>query len=69
MCELTSRREKADVLIIPSSCLSPTDSRDIHSNSSKYELDVRGSMHHSTIHAEIANKMQQYIRIYYSMFI
>jgi len=39
MSELTSRKKKADVLIIPSSsCLSPTDSRNIHSNSSKYEF-------------------------------
>jgi len=26
-------------------------------------------VHHSTIHTEIANKMQQCIKIYYSMFI
>jgi len=34
-----------------------------------YKSDVRGSVHHSTIHTEIANKMQQCIKIYYSMFI
>jgi len=27
------------------------------------ELDVRGSMHHSTIHEAKSNKMQQYIKI------
>jgi hypothetical protein len=32
-------------------------------------LDVRGSVHHSITHSEIANKMQQHINIYYSMFI
>jgi len=26
-------------------------------------LDVRGSVHHSTIHKETSNKMQQYIKI------
>jgi len=31
-------------------------------------FDVRGSVHHSIIHAEITNKMQQCIRIYYSVF-
>ena len=30
--------------------------------------DVRGSVHHSTIHTEKSNKMQQFIKIYYSMF-
>ena len=34
-----------------------------------FTFDVRGSMHHSIIHTEIANKMQQCIKIYYSMFI
>jgi hypothetical protein len=29
-------------------------------------IDVRGSVHHSRIHTEIANKMQQCIKIYYS---
>lgn len=38
MSELTNGRKKAYVLIVPSSCLSPTDSRNIHSNSSKYEF-------------------------------
>jgi hypothetical protein len=33
------------------------------------KLNVRGSVHHSIIHTEIANKMQQCIKIYYSMFI
>jgi hypothetical protein len=33
------------------------------------EVDVRGSVHHSIIRTEIANKMQQCIKIYYSMFI
>jgi len=28
-----------------------------------YGLDVRGSVHHSTIHKEISNKMQQCIKI------
>ena len=32
-------------------------------------LDVRGSVHHSIIHTEIANKIQQCIKIHYSMFI
>jgi len=31
-------------------------------------FDVCGSVHHSTIHTEISNKMQQCIKIYYSMF-
>jgi hypothetical protein len=33
------------------------------------KLDVRGSMHHSTIHTEKSNKMQQSIKIYYFIFI
>jgi hypothetical protein len=33
------------------------------------EFDFRGSVHHSIIHIEIANKMQQFIKSYYSMFI
>jgi hypothetical protein len=32
-------------------------------------FDVRGSLHHSIIHTEIASKMQQCIKIYYSLFI
>jgi hypothetical protein len=32
-------------------------------------FDVHGSMHHSTIHTEKSNKMQQCIKIYYSIFI
>jgi hypothetical protein len=32
-------------------------------------VDVCGSMHHSTVHTEKSNKMQQYIKIYYSLFI
>jgi len=32
------------------------------------ELDVRGSVHHSTIHTKKSNKMQQCIKIYYSIF-
>jgi len=32
-------------------------------------LDVRGSVHHSTIHTEKSKKMQQSINIYYSIFI
>jgi hypothetical protein len=32
-------------------------------------LDVCGSMHRSVIHIEIANKMQQFTKIYYSTFI
>lgn len=38
MSELTSGRKEAYVLIVPFSCLLPTDSRNIHSNSSKYEF-------------------------------
>jgi len=34
-----------------------------------YKRDVRGSVHHIIIHTEIANMMQQCIKIYYSMFI
>ena len=34
-----------------------------------FVLDVRGSVHHSTIHTEKSNKMQQCIKIYYSIFI
>jgi hypothetical protein len=30
--------------------------------------DVHGSVHHSTIHTEKSNKMQQCIKIYYSIF-
>jgi hypothetical protein len=33
------------------------------------QFDVHGSVHHSAIHTEMANKMQQCIKIYYSMFI
>jgi hypothetical protein len=33
------------------------------------KLDVLGSVHHSTIYIEMPKKMQQYIKIYYSMFI
>jgi hypothetical protein len=32
-------------------------------------LDIRGSVHHSTIHTEKSSKMQQCIKIYYSIFI
>jgi hypothetical protein len=32
-------------------------------------FDVRGSVRHSTIHTEKSNKMQQCIKIYYSIFI
>jgi len=32
------------------------------------KVDVRGSVYHSIIHTEVANKMQQCIKIYYSMF-
>jgi len=35
----------------------------------KWIHDVRGSVHHSTIHTEKSNKMQQCIKIYYSIFI
>jgi hypothetical protein len=31
--------------------------------------DVRGSVHHSTIHKEKSSKMKQFIKIYYSIFI
>jgi hypothetical protein len=31
--------------------------------------DVFGSVHHSTVHTEKSNKMQQCIKIYYSIFI
>jgi hypothetical protein len=34
-----------------------------------YKLDVRGSVHHSTVHMEKSNKMQQCIKMYYSIFI
>jgi len=33
------------------------------------KLDVHGSVHRSIIHTEIADKMHQCIKIYYSMFI
>jgi hypothetical protein len=33
------------------------------------QLDVCGSVHHDTIHTEKSNKMQQCIKIYYSIFI
>jgi len=33
------------------------------------KADVCGSVHHSIIHTEIANKMQEFIKIYYSMFV
>jgi len=38
-------------------------------NLSMYKLDVRGSMHHSKVHTEKSNKMQECIKIYYSVFI
>jgi len=31
-----------------------------------YIFDVHGSVHHSTNHLEITNKMRPYVRIYYS---
>jgi len=34
-----------------------------------WSIDVRGSVHHTIIHTEIANKTQHCIKIYYSMFI
>jgi len=34
-----------------------------------WNLDVRGFLHHSTVHTEKSNKMQQCIKIYYSIFI
>jgi len=33
------------------------------------KFDVRVSMHHSKIHTQKSNKMQQYIKIFYSIFI
>jgi hypothetical protein len=38
-------------------------------NVTVYKLDIRGSVHYSTIHTEKSNKMQQCIKIYYSIFI
>jgi len=38
-------------------------------NVTVYKLDIRGSVHHSKIHTEKTNKMQQCIKIYYSIFI
>ena len=35
---------------------------------SNYSFDVRGSVHHSTILIETPNKMQQCIKIFYSIF-
>jgi len=35
----------------------------------KIPRDFRGLVHHIIIHTEIANKMQQCIKMYYSMFI
>jgi hypothetical protein len=34
-----------------------------------FGFDVRGSVHHSIVHTERSNKMQQFIKVYYSMFI
>jgi hypothetical protein len=34
-----------------------------------FKLDVRGSVHHSTIHTEKSNKLQQCVKMYYSVFI
>jgi len=34
-----------------------------------HELDVHGSVHHSTIHKEKSNKMHQCTTFYYSIFI
>jgi hypothetical protein len=47
---------------------------DISHNSLRFvtcvsRLDVRGSVHHSTIHEQKSNKMQLYIKFYYSIFI
>jgi hypothetical protein len=39
------------------------------SGNMKLRDDVRGSVHHSKIHIEKSNKMQQYFKIYYSIFI
>jgi hypothetical protein len=33
-----------------------------------FKLDVRGSVHHSAIHTDKPNKMEQCIKIYYSIF-
>jgi hypothetical protein len=35
----------------------------------RLQLDIRGSVHHSTIHIEKSNKMRQCIRMYYSILI
>jgi len=34
-----------------------------------FRFDVRESVYHSKIHTEKSNKMQQFIKIYYSIFI
>jgi len=34
-----------------------------------FQLDVRGSVHYSSIHTEKSDKIQQCIKIYYSVFI
>jgi len=34
-----------------------------------YKHDFRGSVHSFTLHTEKSNKMQQFIKIYYSIFI
>jgi hypothetical protein len=34
-----------------------------------FKFDICGSVHHSTIHTEKSNKMQQFIKINYSIFI
>jgi hypothetical protein len=41
----------------------------VFSGRSTNAFDVCGSVHYSIIHTEIANKMQQCIKIYYSMFV
>jgi hypothetical protein len=41
----------------------------VHGRAYFLEHDVRGSVHHTTIHKEKSNKMQQCIKFYYSTFI
>jgi hypothetical protein len=56
-------------IIILFSLLPPNCSSVLFGEARDTSFDVCGSMYHSIIHTEVASKMQQCIKIYYSMFI
>jgi hypothetical protein len=56
-------------IVILFSLLPPNCSSVLFGEAGDTSFDVRGSVHHSIIHTEVANKMQQCMKMYYSMFI